>query len=72
MQDADVNELCNEFSKKARCDGTKVVLEPDGVQHIIETLKLKKQQAQEAQVQLQQAHSQHNLHQLHSQLQHQL
>ncbi|KAH7884021.1 hypothetical protein F5I97DRAFT_1930229 [Phlebopus sp. FC_14] len=43
-KDADINELCTEFSKKARCDGTKVVLEPQGVHHIIETFQSKKQQ----------------------------
>ena len=37
-QDVDINELCAEFTSKARCDGTKVVLEPEGVHHIIETL----------------------------------
>ena len=37
-QDVDINELCSEFTSKARCDGTKVVLEPEGVHHIIETL----------------------------------
>ncbi|KAI0079065.1 hypothetical protein K474DRAFT_1592799 [Panus rudis PR-1116 ss-1] len=37
-QDIDINELCTEFTSKARCDGTKVVLEPEGVHHIIETL----------------------------------
>ena len=37
-QDVDINELCTEFTSKARCDGTKVVLEPEGVHHIIETL----------------------------------
>ena len=35
-QDVDINELCTEFTNKARCDGTKVVLEPEGVHHIIE------------------------------------
>ncbi|KAF9242361.1 hypothetical protein BU15DRAFT_86923 [Melanogaster broomeanus] len=40
-QDADVNELCTEFAKKARCDGTKVVLEPEGVHYLIESFKSK-------------------------------
>ncbi|KAI6137035.1 hypothetical protein F5141DRAFT_1078205, partial [Pisolithus sp. B1] len=44
FKDADVNQLCAEFSKKARCDGTKVVLEPEGVRHIIEKFKPKGQQ----------------------------
>jgi hypothetical protein len=42
-QDADINELCVEFSQKARCDGEKVVLEPSGVQHILQTLNSHKQ-----------------------------
>ncbi|KIY45709.1 hypothetical protein FISHEDRAFT_60855 [Fistulina hepatica ATCC 64428] len=37
-KDTDINELCAEFTSKARCDGTKVVLEPSGVSHIIESL----------------------------------
>lgn len=44
LQDFDINELCSEFTSKARCDGTKVVLEPQGVHHIIETLAAKRQQ----------------------------
>ncbi|KAK0207995.1 hypothetical protein DFS33DRAFT_1271363 [Desarmillaria ectypa] len=38
FKDCDINELCSEFSSKARCDGTKVVLEPSGVQHILKNL----------------------------------
>ncbi|KAI0757591.1 hypothetical protein C8Q80DRAFT_1265487 [Daedaleopsis nitida] len=38
FKDVDINELCTEFTSKARCDGTKVVLEPEGVHHIIEAL----------------------------------
>ncbi|KAF8238456.1 hypothetical protein L208DRAFT_1421300 [Tricholoma matsutake] len=38
FKDIDVNELCTEFTNKARCDGTKVVLEPQGVDHIIKSL----------------------------------
>jgi len=34
----DINELCSEFSDKARCDGTKVVLNPQGVTSILEKL----------------------------------
>ncbi|KAI0271581.1 hypothetical protein BC834DRAFT_967035 [Gloeopeniophorella convolvens] len=34
----DINELCSEFTDKARCDGTKVVLDPQGVNSIIEKL----------------------------------
>ncbi|KZT68782.1 hypothetical protein DAEQUDRAFT_309680 [Daedalea quercina L-15889] len=44
--DLDINELCSEFTSKARCDGTKVVLEPQGVHHIIETLAAKRQAKQ--------------------------
>ncbi|KAI5989757.1 hypothetical protein EDD15DRAFT_1300862 [Pisolithus albus] len=36
FKDVDVNELCVEFAKLARCDGTKVVLEPEGIRHITE------------------------------------
>jgi len=38
FKDVDVNELCTEFTNKARCDGTKVVLEPQGVETILRTL----------------------------------
>ncbi|KAI0040505.1 hypothetical protein FA95DRAFT_865223 [Auriscalpium vulgare] len=34
----DINELCAEFTDKARCDGTKVVLDMEGVNHILEKL----------------------------------
>jgi len=34
----DMNELCSEFKDKARCDGTKVVLNPQGVNSILEKL----------------------------------
>ncbi|KAI9512317.1 hypothetical protein F5148DRAFT_1302936 [Russula earlei] len=34
----DMNELCSEFTDKARCDGTKVVLDPQGVSSILEKL----------------------------------
>lgn len=44
LQDIDINELCTEFTNKAKCDGTKVVLEPSGVSHIIDALKAKVQQ----------------------------
>ncbi|KAF9014916.1 hypothetical protein BDQ17DRAFT_1418052 [Cyathus striatus] len=37
----DINELCHEFTSKARCDGTKVVLEPQGVHSILENLAKK-------------------------------
>lgn len=44
FKDIDINELCTEFTNKAKCDGTKVVLEPSGVTHIIDTLTAKAQQ----------------------------
>ncbi|KAL6305660.1 hypothetical protein BKA93DRAFT_208485 [Sparassis latifolia] len=46
FKDLDINQLCSEFTKKARCDGTKVVLEPQGVHCIIEALAAKRQQQQ--------------------------
>ena len=52
-QDVDINDLCTEFTSKARCDGTKVVLEPEGVHHIIETLAAR-QAANQAKQQQQQ------------------
>lgn len=41
FKDADINDLCAEFTSKARCDGTKVVLEPQGVNSILEALSKK-------------------------------
>ncbi|PPQ90428.1 hypothetical protein CVT25_014946 [Psilocybe cyanescens] len=41
FKDADINALCTEFTSKARCDGTKVVLEPQGVHSILENLSKK-------------------------------
>ncbi|RPD59423.1 hypothetical protein L227DRAFT_160821 [Lentinus tigrinus ALCF2SS1-6] len=49
FKDVDINELCTEFTNKARCDGTKVVLEPEGVHHIIETLAARQAQSQSKQ-----------------------
>ena len=46
FQDVDINELCNEFTNKARCDGQKVVLEPEGVHHIIEALAARQAHSQ--------------------------
>ncbi|KAF8887715.1 hypothetical protein BD779DRAFT_1525842 [Infundibulicybe gibba] len=40
-KECDINELCAEFTSKARCDGTNLVLEPQGVNHILETLSSK-------------------------------
>ena len=47
MQGVDINELCEEFSCKAKCDGTKVVLEPQVVDDIMESLTLKKKRLEE-------------------------
>ena len=38
LKNVDVNELCSEFTDKARCDGSKVVLNPQGVNSILEKL----------------------------------
>jgi AP-1-like factor len=38
FKNIDINELCSEFTDKARCDGTKVVLDPEGVNSILEKL----------------------------------
>ncbi|KNZ78210.1 AP-1-like transcription factor [Termitomyces sp. J132] len=38
FKDVDINDLCAEFTSKAKCDGTKVVLEPQGVNSILQTL----------------------------------
>jgi AP-1-like factor len=36
LKNIDINDLCSEFTDKARCDGTKVVLDPQGVTSILE------------------------------------
>ncbi|RDB29323.1 AP-1-like transcription factor [Hypsizygus marmoreus] len=41
FKDVDINDLCTAFTNKAKCDGTKVVLEPQGVNCIIQTLSKK-------------------------------
>lgn len=38
LKNIDINELCSEFTDKARCDGTRVVLDPQGVNSILEKL----------------------------------
>jgi len=38
FKDVDITELCQQFTKKACCDGTKVVLEPAAVNEIIDNL----------------------------------
>jgi len=44
-KECDIANLCTEFASKARCDGTKVVLEPSGVSSLMETLATKKRLA---------------------------
>ncbi|KAE9409416.1 hypothetical protein BT96DRAFT_593157 [Gymnopus androsaceus JB14] len=41
-KECDIANLCSEFASKARCDGSKVVLEPSGVSSLMETLASKK------------------------------
>jgi AP-1-like factor len=41
LKNIDINELCSDFTDKARCDGTKVVLDPQGVSSILEKLTAK-------------------------------
>ena len=38
LQELDINELCNEFTAKAKCDGSKVVLEPAGIASILNNM----------------------------------
>ncbi|KAG6831629.1 hypothetical protein H0H92_008706 [Tricholoma furcatifolium] len=37
-KEADINVLCSEFTSKAKCDGTKLVLEPQEMTHIMQNL----------------------------------
>ncbi|KAL0577393.1 DNA-binding transcription factor yap1 [Marasmius crinis-equi] len=41
FKECDITKLCTEFTSKARCDGSKVVLPPSEVQHIRESLSRK-------------------------------
>ncbi|KLO06312.1 hypothetical protein SCHPADRAFT_1002416 [Schizopora paradoxa] len=36
--DIDINKLCSEFAAKARCDGSQVVIEPNGMREILSTV----------------------------------
>jgi len=36
--DVDITQLCSEFAAKARCDGSQVVIEPDGLREILSTV----------------------------------
>ncbi|KAM6491493.1 hypothetical protein JOM56_013062, partial [Amanita muscaria] len=38
FKEADVNDLCAEFTAQAKCDGTNIVLDPQGVDHILKTI----------------------------------
>ncbi|KAI5119792.1 hypothetical protein M0805_006590 [Coniferiporia weirii] len=38
-QDVDINQLCSEFASKAKCDGCQVVIEPSGMQEILQTVQ---------------------------------
>jgi len=38
FKDLDINSLCQEFAQKARCDGTRVVLAPSGMQELVDSL----------------------------------
>lgn len=42
FKSVDINELSAEFVDQARCDGTKVVLTPEAVHHIIEKFEMKR------------------------------
>jgi AP-1-like factor len=44
FKDVDITELCHEFTKKACCDGTKVVLEPGAVTEIKDNLSKSRNQ----------------------------
>ncbi|KAI6133879.1 hypothetical protein EV401DRAFT_1584021 [Pisolithus croceorrhizus] len=40
FKDVDFNELCDEFLGQARCDGSRYLLEPEGIRHITEKFEL--------------------------------
>ncbi|KAG6375777.1 kinase-like domain-containing protein [Boletus reticuloceps] len=44
FKDVDVNTLCTEFAKMARCDGTRIVLEPESVDQLLEQFQVMKLQ----------------------------
>ncbi|KAL5535060.1 YAP1 [Sanghuangporus sanghuang] len=48
FQDADINQLCSEFASKARCDGCHVVIEPTGMQEILESVQQQKRAKQQS------------------------
>ncbi|KAH8120736.1 hypothetical protein DFH11DRAFT_1500160 [Phellopilus nigrolimitatus] len=41
-QSVDINQLCTEFASKAKCDGCQVVIEPSGMEEILETVEKSK------------------------------
>lgn len=45
FKDCDINNLCQEFAAKARCDGVKAVLPPHGMQELVESLRSRCAQA---------------------------
>lgn len=38
FQDCDISGLCQEFAAKARCDGTRAVLDRDGIQELVDSI----------------------------------
>lgn len=50
MQDVDINQLCTEFASKARCDGSQVVIEPNGMQEILDSVTKSKRAKQQEQL----------------------
>lgn len=48
FQDVDINQLCSEFASKAKCDGCQVVIEPTGMQEILESVQKHKRAKQQS------------------------
>ncbi|EJD04473.1 uncharacterized protein FOMMEDRAFT_140417 [Fomitiporia mediterranea MF3/22] len=48
FQDIDINQLCTEFASKARCDGCHVVIEPSGMQEILDSVSRAKREKQQS------------------------
>lgn len=46
----DINQLCTEFAAKARCDGLQVVIEPSGMQEILDSVTQAKRAKQHEQL----------------------
>ena len=49
-KDVDINSLCTEFAAKARCDGCHVVIEPSGMQEIMESVTKQKKAKQQSEL----------------------